>query len=59
MMDSSKLPLRSWFLAMDLISQDETGLSALALKRHLGLIEEGRCKAKTLTAAYFGETPRR
>lgn len=37
MMDSSKLPLRSWFLAMYLITQDKTGLSAMALKRHLGV----------------------
>ena len=37
MMDSSKLPLRTWFLAMYLISQAKTGLSALALKRDLGV----------------------
>ena len=36
MMDSTKLPLRTWFLAIFLISQDKTGLSALALKRQLG-----------------------
>lgn len=36
LMDSTKLPLRTWFLAIYLISQDKTGLSALALKRHLG-----------------------
>jgi transposase-like protein len=36
-MDSSKLPLRLWFLAMYLISQAKTGLSALALMRHLGV----------------------
>jgi len=33
---STKLPLRLWFLAMYLISQDKTVLSALALKRQLG-----------------------
>jgi transposase-like protein len=33
---SSKLPLRTWFLALDLISQAKTGLSALALIRQLG-----------------------
>jgi hypothetical protein len=33
----TKLPLTSWFLAMYLISQAKTGLSALALKRHLGV----------------------
>lgn len=36
LMDSTKLPLRTWFLAMYLISQAKTGLSALALMRHLG-----------------------
>lgn len=37
MMDSSKLPLRLWFLAIYLISQAKTGLAALALKRDLGV----------------------
>ena len=36
LMDSTKLPLRTWFLAMYLISQAKTGLSALALMRQLG-----------------------
>lgn len=36
LLDSTKLPLRIWFLAMFLISQDKTGLSSLALKRQLG-----------------------
>ena len=36
LMDSTKLPLSTWFLAIFQISQDKTGLSALALKRHLG-----------------------
>ena len=35
-LDSTKLPLRTWFLAIYLISQDKTGLSLLALMRHLG-----------------------
>ena len=35
-MDSSKLPVRTWFLAMYLICQAKTGLSALALMRQLG-----------------------
>jgi len=35
-MDSSKLPLRTWFLALYLISQAKTGLSSLALMRQLG-----------------------
>lgn len=33
MFTSTKLPLTSWFLAIYLISQAKTGLSALALKR--------------------------
>ena len=36
LMDSTKLPLRTWFLAILLVSQDKTGLSSLALMRHLG-----------------------
>ena len=36
-LESSKLPLRMWFLAMFLICQAKTGLSALALKRQLGV----------------------
>ncbi len=33
----SNLPLTTWFLALYLISQAKTGLSALALKRYLGV----------------------
>ena len=33
----TKLSLRLWFLAIYLLSQAKTGLSALALKRHLGV----------------------
>ena len=36
-MQHTKLPLRTWFLATFFISQAKTGLSALALKRHLGV----------------------
>ena len=36
-MQSTKLPLTVWFLAIYLISQAKTGLSSLALKRHLGV----------------------
>lgn len=35
-MDSTKLPVRTWFLAIFLISQDKTGLSSLALMRQIG-----------------------
>ncbi len=33
----ANLPLTTWFLAIYFISQAKTGLSALALKRHLGV----------------------
>jgi len=34
---SSKLPLTTWFLAIYLITQSKTNISALSLKRHLGV----------------------
>jgi ISXO2-like transposase domain len=37
LMEHTKLPLTTWFLANYLISQAKTGLSALALKRQLGV----------------------
>ena len=37
MFQGTKLPLTTWFLAIYLISQAKTGLSALALKRQLGV----------------------
>ena len=37
MMEHSKLPLTTWFLAIHLISQAKTGISALALKCDLGV----------------------
>lgn len=36
-MEHSKLPLTKWLLAIYLISQAKTGLSALAMKRQLGV----------------------
>lgn len=36
-MDNSKLPLRTWLLAMYLLGQSKTNLSALELMRHLGV----------------------
>jgi transposase-like protein len=35
--ESSKLPLPTWFLAMHLMTQAKNGVSALELKRHLGV----------------------
>jgi transposase-like protein len=37
LLESSKLPLRKWFLAIYIISQAKTGISSLALKRQLGV----------------------
>ncbi len=36
-MEHTKLPLTTWFLAIYRISQAKTGISALALKRDLGV----------------------
>ena len=35
--DRTKLPLSTWFLAIFLLTQSKTGLSGLALARHLGV----------------------
>lgn len=35
--ESSKLPLQTWFVAMHLITQSKNNVSALELKRHLGV----------------------
>ncbi|MEY4763480.1 MAG: hypothetical protein RI907_153, partial [Pseudomonadota bacterium] len=35
--EHTKLPLRTWFLAIYLLSQAKTALSSLALKRQLGV----------------------
>jgi hypothetical protein len=37
LMQGTKLPLTTWFLAIHLISQAKTGLSSLALMRDLGV----------------------
>ena len=37
LMEHTKLPLTTWFLAIYLLSQAKTGLSALALKRQVGV----------------------
>ena len=35
--ESSKLPLPKWFVAMHMITQSKNGVSALELKRHVGV----------------------
>jgi transposase-like protein len=39
-LDSSKLPLRTWFLGFYLVRQAKTGLSSLALMRQLGVSQD-------------------
>ena len=49
---NSKLPLSTWFQAMYLVTQNENNLSALSLKRHLGVSHRNalRIKHKLLEA---------
>ncbi len=35
--ESTKLPLKTWFLAMYLVTQSKDGISSLSLARHLGI----------------------
>lgn len=37
MMEHSRLPLRTWYLAMYLVTQSKTNMAALELRRHLGV----------------------
>ena len=36
-LEATKLPLTTWFLAFYLVGQAKTGISSLALRRHLGV----------------------
>ncbi|MCT0232667.1 transposase, partial [Synechococcus sp. CS-1327] len=36
-LEATKLPLTTWFLAFYLVGQARTGISSLALRRHLGV----------------------
>lgn len=58
---ASKLPLRLWFLAMHLLSAAKTNLSALELKRHLGVCYRTawRVKQKIMQAMTAREEGRR
>ena len=42
----TKLPLQTWFLAIHLITQSKTGLSALNLKRQIGVFYNNAWKVK-------------
>lgn len=44
--DSTKLPLTKWFLAMHLLTQSKTGISAMALKRELDVNYDTAWKLK-------------
>ena len=44
--EASKVPLTTWFLAMHLVTASKTNLSALALKRHLGVCYRTAWKMK-------------
>lgn len=44
--ESTKLPLTKWFLAIHLLTQSKTGISAMALKRELGVNYDTAWKLK-------------
>ena len=60
-MAHSKLPLRTWFLAIYLVTQSKNGISALELKRHLGVRYPTAwlMHHKLLRAMATAEAPRR
>lgn len=59
--DNTKLPLTTWFLALYLLTQSKTNLSALALMRHLGVCYRTawRLKHKLMQAMTEREADRR
>ncbi len=44
--ESTKLPLKTWFQGMYLISQDKKGISAIELHRHLGISYQAAWRMK-------------
>lgn len=44
--EGSRLPLTTWFLAMHLLTSSKTNMSALELKRHLGVCYDTAWKLK-------------
>ena len=60
MFEGSRLPLTSWFLAMHLLTASKTNLSALELKRHLGVCYDTawKLKHKIMQAMTEREAPR-
>ncbi len=60
MFEGSRLPLTTWFLAMHLLTACKTNLSALELKRHLGVCYDTawKLKHKIMQAMTEREAPR-
>ena len=58
--EHSRLPLTTWFLALYLLTQSKTNLSALELSRHLGVCYSSawRMKHKLMQAMTQRETSR-
>jgi len=58
--EGSKLPLTAWFLAMHLLTGSKTNMSALELKRHLGVCHDsaGKLKHKIMQVMTEREEPR-
>ena len=58
--EGTKLPLQTWFIALYLLTSAKTNLSALALKRHLGVRYRTawRLKHKVMQAMAEREEPR-
>jgi transposase-like protein len=61
MFEATKLPLRTWFLAMHLLTSTKTNLAALELKRHLGISYRAawRLKQKVMQAMTAQEETRK
>ena len=59
MFQSSKLSLRLWFLAIHLLSAAKTNLSALELKRHLGVCYRTAWRAIMQAMTVRAETRRK
>lgn len=58
---ATKLPLRLWFLAMQLLTQSKNNVAALELMRHLGVSYRSAwlMKHKLMQVMYLRELPRR
>lgn len=61
LLEGTKLPLTTWFLAIHLLTSTKTNLAALELKRHLGVCYRTawRLKHKVMQAMMAREEPRR